>query len=174
MIAIAGAAERSYVFPAGLAQAFDYHRDVDRLIGFLPHIRVAQKHADDRFRLVYSAIDAGICRVKIVCDVRVAIDAARHAIAIEPLRPVDPVGSDAGLNRMTGPGEYESEIAFHPSGERTRIDCRMSMRARLPVALSLRLIPTARLDAGADRIFRRRLEEILSHFIEASIRGYPR
>jgi len=172
VITFGGSARRTYLFPAALARAFDYHRDIDRLIGFLPHIRVAHRYADDRFRLIYSAIDAGICRVTIVCDARVAIDAARHTIAIEPLHQDDPVAIDAGLNRMTGPGEYTSEILFSPSGERTMVDCRMSMRARLPVALSLRLIPAARLDAGADRIFRRRLEEILSRFVEQSIRGY--
>ena len=61
---------------------------------------------------------------------------------------------------MSGSGRFEETIAFADAGAQTRIECSIGLRATLPVALSLRLVPRARLDAAADRIFRRRLDEI--------------
>lgn len=174
MLTIAGAARRSYLFPAGLAKTFAYHRDVDRLIGFLPHITVIRKEGGGRFRLLYSAEEARIYRVRIFCDVVVAADPDRPSVRIAAARPAQPAAFGAGFNSMTGSGEFTERIVFKDAGEQTRIECSIGIRAVLPVALSLRLVPRAPLQAAADRIFRKRLDEILACFVDRSIRDYSR
>ena len=78
MLTIAASVQRSYLFPARRAQALAWHRDVDRLLQFLPHVSVVHKEGDGAYRLLYSAVEAGLYRVRIHCDVRVAFDPDRE------------------------------------------------------------------------------------------------
>jgi len=172
MITLGGSGRRSYLFPAPLPQAFEHHRDLGRMIGFLPHIALERQRNATHFRLLYEALEAGFYSVRIYCEVEAALDAERHRIRIDPAVPRDRPPIESGWNFMTGAGEYASEIVFAESGGQTRIDCSMRMGAELPVPVALQLLPRARLQAAADRIFRLRLDEILDRFIAQSIRAY--
>ena len=174
MLTIAASVRRSYLFPARRAQALAWHRDVDRLLQCLPHVSVVHKERDGAYRLLYSAVEAGLYRVRIHCDVRVKFDPGRGTIRIAsgPVRSTMP--AQAGWYSMSGSGRFEETITFADEGTQTRIECSIGLDAKLPVALSLRLIPRARLDAAADRIFRRRLDEIMDTLVERSIMAYSR
>ncbi|MFO1299521.1 MAG: hypothetical protein U1F17_03860 [Burkholderiaceae bacterium] len=170
-LTVAASVRRSYMFPAKRAPAFAWHCDIDRLLGLLPHVSVVRKDGDAAYRLVYSAREAGLYRVTIHCDVRI-VSAPDRGIASGPLRSAMP--AQAGWYSMSGSGRFEETIAFAGAGARTRIECSIGLDAKLPVALSLRVVPRARLDAAADRIFRRRLDEIMDTFVERSIMAYSR
>jgi Polyketide cyclase / dehydrase and lipid transport len=172
MISIAGAARRSYTFPAPLDAAFAFNADLDRMLGLLPHIAVVGAPSPSTRRLCYAATESRLYRVRIHCTVVTEIDAGARRIRITPT--ADPARAQAGFRSMSGRGRYDSTIRFHPQGDATRIDYELELGAELPVAGSLRLIPTAMLDASAERIFRRRLDEILDGFVQRSIAAYAR
>ncbi len=170
----AHAAERTYEFPAPLADAFAWHRRVGRLLALLPSIEVVDAAPDGRYRLRYHATEAGRYRVSIVCDVRARVDERRRELSIVPVHGARHAPLTAGPATMCGYGEYEHRISFHPLGERTRIVCRMRISATLPVAGTLRLLPAALLRVAATRRLRRRLNEIVRVFTERLIREFRR
>jgi hypothetical protein len=174
MIDIAGSAQHSYRFPAPPAEAFAFHRDVARSIGFLPHISIASQLGPNRYRLLYSATEAHLYQVRIFCDVLAKADAKKQSILIRPLPSSMPVPQEAGLYSMTGGGRYASKIAFRPSGAATLVTYTLSLAATLPVALSLRLFPRKLVATAADGILRRRMDEIMSRFVERSTMAFDR
>ena len=174
MIDIAGSALRSYRFPAPRAEAFAFHRDVARSIGFLPHISIASHLGPDRYRLLYSATEASLYQVQIFCDVLAKVDATEQTILIRPLEGRMPIPHEAGLFSMTGRGRYASEIVFRPSGSATLVTYSLALSATLPVALSLRLLPGPLIATAADRILRRRMDEIMHRFVDRSIMAFGR
>lgn len=171
---IAASVRRSYLFPAKRAPAFAWHCDVDRLLGLLSHVSVVRKQGEGAYRLVYSAREAGLYRVNIHCDVRIVSDPHRGVVRIVTVRRRGAEPAQAGWYSMSGSGRFEETIAFADAGAETRIESSIGLRATLPVALSLRMIPRTRLDAAAGRIFRRRLDETMDTFIERSIIAYAR
>jgi hypothetical protein len=173
MIQLAGSAQRSYLFPADLPAAFAYHCDLARSMRFLPHITVAKRYASDQFRLLYSAIH-GLYRVKIFCDVLITADQPNYRLRIDPLTGHVPVKNEVGLNAMTCQGHYDSETAFSAAGQQTMIEYRLNLRASLPKPVTLRLIPHALMDGAAHNILHLRTAEIMSSFIDQSLRAYSR
>lgn len=172
MISISGSTVRSFIFPASFPAAFDYYQDFERSLSFLPHISIVQNYSEGRYRLRYSSVDSGIYRVNIYCDVGTIAGQEPPCIRISPLGGVPPVKSDVRLYTITGQGQYDSETVFHAAGQSTRIDYRIKISARLPVPLTLRLIPSALLNSAAHTILQSRIEEITTHFIEQSIKAY--
>jgi hypothetical protein len=172
MISIAGAARRSYMFPAPLDAAFRFNSDLDRMLGLLPHIVVTDAPSAAARRLCYAATESGLYRVRIHCTVITEVDERARLIRIRPT--ADATRQQAGFRSMSGHGRYTSTIRFRAHGEETRIDYELKLDAELPVAGSLRLIPTALLNAGAERIFRARLDEIIGGFVRRSVAAYAR
>lgn len=170
MIAFAGTARRSYMFPAPLERAFRFNADLDAMLALLPHIAVVGAPSAAVRRLCYGATESGLYRVRIHCTVSTEIDARACTIRIVP-RP-DETPPHAGFRSMSGTGRYGSTIGFHRANDETRIDYGLMLSAELPVPGSLRLVPTAVLNAGAERIFHARLEEILDGFVARSIAAY--
>lgn len=174
MIEISGSAQRSYEFPAHADEAFAFHRDVDRSIALLPHISIVSHLGPGRYRLLYSATETGLYKVRIFCDVEARTEGRRRRILILPLTPSAAVSFDAGLYSMSGYGRFASEIAFRPSGSATVVTYGLSLGATLPVPVSLRLLPDAVITAAANRTLHRRMEEIIGRFIDASIKAFQR
>ena len=172
MITIAGAARRSYTFPAPIDAAFRFNADVDRMLGLLPHIAVVDAPSLAARRLCYEATESGLYLVRIHCTVLAEIDERARRIRIRPAD--DPAPDHAGFRTMSGRGRYDSAIDFHASGDTTRIDYEVKLAAKLPVAASLRPIPTVLLARSARRIFHARLDEILDGFVRRSIAEYRR
>ena len=73
---------------------------------------------------------------------------------------------------MTSQGHYRSEITFSELGNQTRIEYNISMDARLPVPLTLRIVPNALLNGSAQRKLSLHTDEISDRFIEQSIRAF--
>ncbi|UCE30564.1 MAG: hypothetical protein JSW68_10930 [Burkholderiales bacterium] len=172
MIQIRGSAQRSFRFPASARQALDFYRDAERAVGFLNHVTIDARLGADRYRLAYEATEAALYRVRILCQVRAVTDDAKRSIVIEPVEAAPAAAYARGLNSMTGYGRYASRMRFRAEGERTRVEYALSLEASLPIALSLRFVPRARLAAAADRIMRRRIEEIVQGFVEASVGAF--
>lgn len=173
MIQLAGSAKRAYLFPADLPAAFAYHCDLARSMRFLPHISIAERYAPDRLRVLYSAID-GLYRVKIFCDVLITADQPNYRLRIGPLTGHAPVKNEVHLNAMTCQGHYDSESTFSAAGHQTKIEYRLNLRAKLPMPVTLRLIPPALMDSAAHNILHLRTAEIMSSFIDQSRRAYSR
>ena len=172
MIQISGSTQRSFLFPASLSQAFAYYSDIPRSLTFLPHISLVRRFAPGQYRLLYSALESGLYRVKIFCDVLTILDANEHFIRIQPCQENSPIKSEAGLYSMTGQGAFDSQIVFSAAGDQTSIEFSISIGARLPVPLTLRLVPMALLSGSAQRKLSLHTDEIVNRFIERSIRSF--
>jgi len=174
MIQLAGSAHRSYLFPAVLPAAFAYHCDLARSMRFLPHISIVERYAPDQLRLLYSATESGLYRVRIYCDVLITADQPNYRLRIDPLTGHTPVKNEVGLNAMTCQGHYDSESAFSAAGQQTQIEYRLNLRANVPMPVTLRLIPTTLISSAAHNILHLRTAEIMSSFIDQSRRAYSR
>jgi len=172
MIQLAGSAQRSFVFPSNLQEAFAFYGDIRQSFRFLIHISVIHSHASGQYRLLYSSLESGLYRVKIFCDVLATIDENKYCIRISPFKGNGPVKSEAGLYSMTGQGYYNSMILFSECGDRTRIEYNIEMKASLPVPFTLRWIPNALMDGIAQHHLNLHTHEIIDTFIEKSIQAY--
>ena len=174
MIQLAGSAHRSYLFPADLPAAFAYHCDLARSMRFLPHISIVERYAPDQLRLLYSAAESGLYRVRIYCDVRITADQPNYRLRIGPLTGHTPVKNEVGLNAMTCQGYYDSESTFSAAGHQTQIESRLNLWANVPLPITLRLIPAALISRAAHNILHLRTAEIMGSFIDQSRRAYSR
>lgn len=172
VIKIAGSAHRSFVFPAKLEDAFNYYGDIRQSFRFLPHISVAHNYAAGQYRLLYSALESGVYKVNIFCDVVAVIDENQHIIKIDPLKGNTPEKSKAGLYSMTGQGFFNSEILFNEDRDQTRIEFSIDLKASLPVPLTLRWIPNALIDGISQIKVHWHMDEIIERFIEQSTRAF--
>jgi hypothetical protein len=175
MIKVAGSARRTFYFPADLPTAYAYYSDVGRILTYLPHIFLVQAYAVDQFRMLYSTLELGVYRIRIFCDLRTLLDASgeRRAIHINPLSDVTPVPPKASLSASVTQGYYSSSSVFHQDGNKTRIDFSMTLQARLPTPLGLRLMPAAIVEGIAGNITNARMREITTGFIQHSIDAFP-
>jgi hypothetical protein len=172
MITVAGAAHRSFPFPAGCPAAFDFYSHARRTLSILPHISILRQYGPDRFRVLYHTTELGIYQVRLICDIQVEIDRQNWVLRIRPLDGVAPVGSEAGLYSLTAPACFTSESIFTPAGEATQVDYRLKLWAELPAPFGIRLMPERVLDSIAHSITEWRIDEIAGGFIERSIRHY--
>ena len=174
MIKIAGFARRTFIFPADLPTAYTYYSDVSRVLTYLPHINLVRAYAYDQFRMLYSTIELGIYHVRIFCDLRTTLNTeAGRMIRISPFESMPPVKSEASFNSLTAPGSYSSLSIFYENGDKTRIDYSMTLQARLPTPLGLRLMPDRVVNSIAKSITESRTREIVNGFIERSIDAFP-
>ena len=169
---MAASAERSFLFPAELPEAYAFLSDVKRSFTFLPYISLATGYSASQYRLHYRALEAGFYWVDIFCDVQVIDKDSPYTLSILPLAGKPPVKSVAHWNTMTCQGTYESRTTFHPVGENTRVDFSIRLAATLPVPVTLRLVPPAIVSGATHNILQLRIEEVIGGFIERSIRAY--
>lgn len=170
---ISGTTQRVFLFPASLPETFAYYRDIGRSLGYLRHITTVQRFAHDQYRLVYSAKEGTLYRVKIFCDVLAEVDAEQYRIRILPLAGKIPVQSTVRMNEMTCQGYYTSEIVFTEHQGQTQVETSLDIQAQLPKPAALRWIPHALLNGAAHNIFLLRLDEVINGFIDQSKLAYP-
>jgi hypothetical protein len=169
---ISGTTRRVFLFPASLPETFAYYRDIGRSLGYLRHITTVQRFTPDQYRLVYSAKESILYRVKIFCDILAEADTEEYRIRILPLAGKIPVQSTVRINEMICQGSYTSEIVFIEHQGQTQVKTSIDIEAQLPKPAVLRLIPHALLSGAAHNIFLLRLDEVINGFIDQSILGY--
>jgi hypothetical protein len=172
VINISGSTRRAFLFPGSLPEAFTYYRDIGRSLNYLRHITTIQRFAPNQYRLLYSAREGAVSRVKIYCDVQAEADTQAYRLSILPLASKNPVRSSVRLNEMTCQGYYTSEIVFSAHGSQTQVETSLDIRAELPKPAALRWIPHNLLSGAAHNIFLLRLDEVLNGFIEQSVQAY--
>lgn len=173
MINVAGNIRRAYLFPADRPTAFNYYRDLGRLLEHLPHIQLVHTYGDNQFRMLYSSLELGAYHVNIYADVQVGLDEQAWVLRVSPLDGLLKASPKAGLNWSTAQGIFASEHIFQQAGEETQIEYALQLRARLPTPAGLRLMPGRTVDYIAESIVKRRMREISNGFIESSIARFP-
>ena len=170
MLSIAVSAQRVFIVPADLARTTLHFRDFGHtLSGLAPHLRLVTTYAKDRYRLAYSAIEAGVYRVAFYCDVQTEFDEERQVLRVIPLEGIPPVPPKATLNSLTGQGYYRSRSVFQAAGPHTSIQYEVEIKARVPKRLEWMLIPDAVITRVVEEVVQRRLGEITDTFIERSM-----
>jgi hypothetical protein len=172
MITITGFTQRSFLFPADLATAFEYYNNIRRTFSFLSHIYLIHNYSELQYRLAYSATELGIYHVQLICDIRTEADRENWVLRIIPLEGMPPVVTEVGVNSLSSQGYYASESIFSPAGDQTEIDYTLKIIAHLPIPYGARLIPASVLDKVANNITGWRIEEIAEGFIERSVQFY--
>jgi hypothetical protein len=172
MITIAGSVHRSFIFPANFQTAFAYYSDFRRTLSFLDHISVTRQYAEDEYRMLYSATELGIYRVRIICDMKAEIDRRQGYLRVHPLEGIPPIQSKAGLYFLSGQGYYNSESIFNPDGDKTKIEYKLRLHARVPIPIGLRFMPIGVINEIARNITQWRITEIAEGFIERSLRAF--
>jgi hypothetical protein len=173
MIAVAGAAHRSFVFPAELPTAFAYYSDLERVLTYLPHICVVQAYHYNQFRMLYSTTELGVYHIRIFCDLQARLDEKERTLSIIPLNGVSPARTTAGAQSATTHGFFSSTSVFYADGAETTIEYSLQLQADLPRPGRLRFMPRSAVNRIAHGITQRRIGEIAAGFIERSIDAFP-
>lgn len=169
-IEIDGTVRRSFLFPADCDTALFHYSNFPQNIAWLPHISLVEIYDDQQYRMMFSSVELGIYRVRIFCDLKVT--KRDDVLLIRPLEGRPPVRAEAGVNTLTAQGFYSSESTFRPQNGATRVNYRLSLRARLPVPFAARFMPASMLDLIAGNILNRHIHEIAGEFITRSVTAY--
>ena len=171
-IEIDGEVRRSFSFPANLHAAMDFYRDLNRVVAWLPHISLVEQYNERQFRMQFHSTELGVYQVKIYCDLETTCDTAAKVLRVYPFSGNLAIKSTAGLYGLSAQGFYASESIFSENKNHTQIDYHLQLKARLPVPVAARFMPSSMLDLIARNIMHRRITEIVEGFIERSIAAY--
>jgi hypothetical protein len=172
MIKIAGSAKRCFVFPADLQAAYEFYSDFRRTFSFLDHITILHHYGEGEYRMLYSATELGIYRVRVLCDLQAERDYRQGVLRIRPLERIASTRSKVGMYSLSGHGYFNSESLFKPNGNQTNIEYKLRLRARLPIPMGLRFMPRTVINEIARNITQWRINEIAEGFIDRSLRAY--
>jgi hypothetical protein len=166
---IAVSDHREFTLAADLQAAAAHFRDFAKTLQDLPELRLAKTHANEKYRIVYSAAVAGVYRVDLYSDIQAQFDERDYVLVVSPLRGIAPVRPHVTLGSLTGQGEYSSRLALRAAGARTAATYDLAIAAAIPKPLALGLLPDAVARSAVERVVRRRVQEITDRFIERSI-----
>lgn len=172
MIRVAGAVQRSFVFPAERPLAYAYYADIGRVLSYLPHICLVHTYGPDRLRLLYHSTELGIYRIRIFADVHTILEDG-CVLHVRPMDSLPPVQAQSSADSTTSQGYFTSRSIFHDMGDQTSIEYELQLRANLPTPRSLRLMPGSVVNSIARGITHLRIHEIVEGFIERSVEAFP-
>ena len=171
MISIVVSAQRTFTLPANLVTVMAYFREFERTIRDLDHLSLVKTHAQDQYRILYSAAEAGIFQVAFYCDLQVQFDERNQAIRVIPLAGIPPVQPKVTINSMTGQGYYASQALFQSAGSNTAVQYAVEIRAEVPKRLELKLVPDALVKRVVENLVSQRLKVITDRFIARCMEG---
>lgn len=171
MISIAVTARRVFTLPADLQTSTARFRDFQQTLQYLPALCLVKTYAQDQYRILYSAAEAGVYRVDLYSDIQARFDEAEDTFYVTPLKGIPAVASKATLGSLTGQGDYSSRLILRSAGPHTNAKYDVRITATLPKPVGLILIPNAAVRLFVERVVRRRVQEITDVFIRRSIEG---
>ena len=164
MISIAVSAQRTFTLAADLPTTTAYFRDVARTLEDLPHLSLVETHERDKYRILYSAAEAGVYHVALYCDIQVHVDEVSQTIRVTPLTGVPPVSPVMTVSSLTGQGYYSSQAVLQADGAHTNVRYDVQITAEIPKRRTLTLVPDQVVRRAIERVVDRRLQEITDAF----------
>ena len=164
MISIAAAAQCSFTLPADVATTTAYFCDLRRTLRDLPHLSLVRTHGPDRYRILYSAAEAGVYHVALYCDIQVQFDATTQTIHVTPATGIPPVPPKVTINSLTGQGCYSSRAVLRSAGPGTCVTYDVETTARLPKPRALTLVPDHVVKRAIEALVQQRLQEYTDAF----------
>jgi hypothetical protein len=171
MISIAVCARRVFTLPADLPTTRAQFRDFRQTLQYLRDLRLVKTYAPDRYRILYSAAEAGVYRVDLYSDIQARFDEAEDTFYVTPLKGIPAVASKATLGSLTGQGDYSSRLSLRSAGSCTNASYDVRITATLAKPVGLKLVPNPAVRFLVERVVRRRVQEITEAFIQRSIAG---
>ena len=156
------------MLPTDVETAFNFYKDVDRILPYLPRIEHVQTHAPSHLRVCYLSRELNAYDVRIFCDIQAETDPENHVIRLLPQETSDPVKASSGFHTTIAHGRYSSESYFYPEGDQTRLEYWIELAAELPKPWAVRLVPDSVMSSIATSIATYRIQEIANGFIERS------
>lgn len=172
MIKITGTNHQTFAFPADVPTASLFYGDFSRIINYLPHIQLVKAYSPNQFRVMYHTIELNVYRVRIFCDLQVHYDLATQTLNVTSLLDKPPVKGEATVQSLMAQGYFTSQSVFHADGDRTLVDYRLSLDARLPKPFGLMLMPDKVMQQIAQNITEWRIHEIANGFVKRSIKEF--
>lgn len=164
VISVLVTAKKEFSLPADLAATTAYFRDFSRTLADLPHLTLVSRHGPSRYRILYTAAEAGVYRVALYCDLQVRFDEFDRSIRVTPLGGIPPVPPSAAVGSLVGQGRFSSLSFLRSVGSRTDVDYSVQIEAELPKPVELGLVPDRMVERLVERVVRRRLREITDAF----------
>lgn len=171
MISIAVSAQRTFTLPADLATTTAYFRDFERTIRDLQYLSLVKTYAQDQYRILYSAAEAGIYHVAFCCDIQVDFDEINQIIRVTPLVGIPPAPPKVTVNSLSGQGYYASQSIFRNAGLNTHVAYEVEIKAQVPKRLELKLVPDQVIKRMIEDRVRHRLQAITDSFIHHTMEG---
>lgn len=165
MITISGRTQLTFTLPTNVQTAFNFYRDVNRILPYLPRIQLVQAHGEQHLRVCYVSRELNAYDVAIYCDVQAEADPAHYTIRLMPREAGSPVKPRSRLNMTSAYGRYASTSIFYPDGDRTRLEYSLELAADLPKPWATKFVPDGIMEAIANNITNHRIHEIASGFI---------
>lgn len=162
-------AQRAFTLPIDLAAARAHFRDFRQTLQYLPDLCLVKIYAPDQYRILYSAVHAGVYRVDLYSDIRVQHDETGDVFRVSPLRGIAPAAPKVTLGSLTGQGNYSSRLSLRAAGACTSARYDVRITATLPKPMGLKLVPDAAVRLFVERVVRRRVQEISDSFMQRSI-----
>lgn len=175
MIKISGQTTRSYIFPAPLDIAFDYYRDIRRLIAYLPHIEMIDfDPATQNFRAKYSTKEIGTYSINILCDLEFEVDDSNYAFHVRAVDRLPAIKPQTTINSTLARGYFTCDSYFSPgkSPGETSVEYHLAIDSKLPSPKGLRFMPGRVVSGIASGITNGRMKEIADGFINNSISAF--
>ncbi len=172
MIEVRGSTQLSFLFPANWQTAYCYYQEIEKIVLFLPHIRLLGANGGSVFRLAYETTELGAYHIRIICDVEAIFDRENRLLAFLPAEYPPVIPDEAGFRSATTRGYYQSQSYFFAEGQYTRIEYHLKLQADLPTPRALRPLPTAVLNKISHNITHWRIQQIARGFIENSIAAF--
>lgn len=172
MIKLAGSAHHAFYFPAPLAEVYSYYSDLPYIFTYLPYISMISQ-TGDQFRMLFSSTELGAYTIRIYCDMRATLDGGRRLIRIVPAEALPPIQPSASFNSTTGRGYFSFQSIFTATGDKTLIEFKLQLQARLPRPGGMKFMMGSMVNSVAKNITDRRMTEIIEGFVEQTAEAYP-
>ncbi len=173
MIKLQGTAQKEYSFPADPQTAIHYFTDFQRIVTFLPHIKIDTVFDDNALRLHYQTVELGAYTISLYADVISIVNTEKQQIVVKPLMDKTPVEDVATLSTATSYGFFASTAQFFADGDKSKIDYKLKLGAKLPKPRGLRMMPGRVVNRIAQSISEGRVNEIAEGFFSNAIEAFP-
>lgn len=175
MMKFSGSVDRTFDFPDGRKNSFDFFADLPRIVSLFSDIEIDAISSQDPsvFRLAYHSTEMGVYEVRAICDVRMIKDEEKFEIKLIPAAAKDfpPVKAEMTPQKTRSVGELNAILTMlDENGETTMIRYQFSMISQVPISGLMRFVPLKPIEEMVRNLIKSRLDVQVNQFIQQAIR----
>ncbi|NJN53702.1 MAG: hypothetical protein HC804_02455 [Anaerolineae bacterium] len=174
MIQISGSIQRSFIFPAEIAETLDFFSELIQVTQFMPHITLEHVYAPNQIRAMYESVELGAYTIRIFTDLEGKVDEEAQTISVYPVQipTAVPVQAGATMRETVGQGLFAIQAQLFDLEDQTRIEANLRLQAELEQPRGMNLMPKRVVNRIAQGITDHRLREMADGFIRTALDTY--